>query len=176
MKSITELPNVVIEELEKNGESAWQWFSEQYYARQAEQAANDLLVRIRQRFCLDKFIAASQAYRHYAGKRGQEARHSLGILCWALLLKYLMNWSYRKTCQEIGNNTQARGFVGYRLDQPTLSYPTLQRFAVWVNQSQPRSIFEEILQQIDEDFPEEASKVQVGHTFALLAKVATQSP
>ena len=175
MKSINELPAEVIIELEKNPESAWRWFSERYYAQQAEQAEDELLVQVRQRFSLEKIIAACQAYRHYAGKRGQEATHDIAILCWALLLKYLLCGSYRKTCQEIRNNTQARCFVGYRLDLPTLSYVTLQRFEVWVMKNQPRSLFTEILRQIDEDFPEEVNKAQIGDTFALLANVAAQS-
>ena len=137
MKSINELPAEVIIELEKNPESAWRWFSERYYAQQAEQAVDELLVQVRQRFNLEKIIAACQGYRRYAGKRGQEATHEIAILCWALLLKYLLDRSYRKTCSEIRNNTQARSFVGYRLDQPTLSYDTLQRFEVWVMENQP---------------------------------------
>lgn len=175
MKSINELPAEVIIELEKNPESAWRWFSERYYAQQAEQAGHELLVQVRQRFNLEKLIASCQGYRHYAGKRGQEATHEIAILCWAVLLKYLLCRSYRKTCQEIRNNTQARCFVGYRLDQATLSYVTLQRFEVWVMESQPRTLFTEILRQIDEDCPEAARQAQIGDTFALLANVAAQS-
>ena len=175
MKSITELPAAVITELEKNPEGAWQWFSQQYYGEQSKRGADELLVRVRERFHLEELIADCQRYRLYAGKQGQEARYGLGILCWALLLKYLMGWSYRKTSQEIGNNTQARWFVGYRLEQKTLSYVTLQRFEVWMNQNHPRLFFNEILKQIDEDFPDEAKQAQVGDTFALLANVGPQS-
>lgn len=175
MKIITELPAIVIQELEKNHEGAWHWFSEQYDLHQEKQAADSLLVRVRQRFKLEKPIAACQGYRLYAGKRGQEAAYSLPILCRALLLKYLMGWSYRRTCQEIRQNNECRRFVGYRLDEATLSYITLQRFAIWVLLNQPRGFFNEILQQIDADFPEGASSAQVGDTFALLANVAEQS-
>lgn len=175
MKIITELPAIVIQELEKNREGAWHWFSEQYDLHQEKQAADSLLLRVRQRFKLEKPIAACQGYRLYAGKRGQEAAYSLGILCRALLLKYLMGWSYRRTCQEIRQNNECRRFVGYRLDEATLSYVTLQRFAIWVLLNQPRGFFNEILQQIDADFPEGASSAQVGDTFALLANVAEQS-
>lgn len=175
MKSINELSAEVINELEKNPESAWRWFSERYYAQQAEQTGDELLVRVGQRFRLEKIIAACQGYRLYGGQRGQEATYEIAILCWALLLKYLLRLSYRKSCQEIRNNPQARSFVGYRLDQATLSYVTLQRFEVWVMENQPRTLFSEVLAQIDEDFPAEASKAQVGDTFALLANVAAQS-
>lgn len=175
MKIITELPAIVIQELEKNREGAWHWFSEQYDLRQEKQAADSLLVRVRHRFKLERLIAAGQAYRLYGGKRGQKASYSLCILCQALLLKHLMGWSYRKTCQEIRQNTECRRFVGYRLDEATLSYVTLQRFAIWVLRNQPRTMFNEILQQIDADFPEETSSAQVGDTFALLAHAAEQS-
>lgn len=175
MKIITELPAIVIQELEKNREGAWHWFSEQYDLRQEKQAADSLLVRVRHRFKLERLIVAGQAYRLYGGKRGREAAYSLPILCRALLLKYLMGWSYRRTCQEIRQNNECRRFVGYRLDEATLSYVTLQRFAIWVLLNQPRTLFSEILQQIDADFPEGASSTQVGDTFALLANVAEQS-
>ena len=120
-------------------------------------------------------MAACQGYQVYAGQRGQAATHGIVILCWALLLKHLYGWSYRRTSQEIGTNTLARWFVGYRLDQKTLSYVTLQRFAVWVCEQQPRLLFNTILAQIDADFPVAATQAQVGDTFALLAHGAPQS-
>lgn len=175
MPSIPELSAPVIFELESNPESAWAWFSAHYYAQQAAQAPDAWLVRIRQRFSLDALVAACQGYQVYAGQRGQAATHGIVILCWALLLKHLYGWSYRRTSQEIGTNTLARWFVGYRLDQKTLSYVTLQRFAVWVCEQQPRLLFNTILAQIDADFPVAATQAQVGDTFALLAHGAPQS-
>ncbi len=175
MKSITELSAAVIIELEKNPEAAWQWFSQAYYAQQSKQGAEELLVRVRQRFDLTALVEASQGYRVYAGKQGQEATYTLETLCWALLLKHLQGWSYRKTDEEIGNNSLCRWFVGYQLGQETLSYVTLQRFQIWSSQHHPRTLFNQILKQIDEDFPEDARKAQVGDTFALLANVGAQS-
>lgn len=175
MKIINELSTTVTSELESNTEAAWEWFSARYYEQQAEQGADELLVRIRQRFQLAELVAGSQSYRLYGGKRGQEATYGLTILWWALLLKQVMGWSYRQSCREIRTNTLCRWFVGYPLRQKTLSYVTLQRFARWVNENQPRHFFNAIVQQIGADFPDEASQRQVGDTFALLANVAPQS-
>lgn len=175
MPSIPELSASVIFELESQPASAWAWFSAHYYAQQVAQAPDALLVRIRQRFSLDALVATCQSYQHYTGQRGQAATHGLATLCWALLLKTLHGWSYRRTSQEIRTNTLARWFVGYRLNQKTLSYVTLQRFAVWVCEQQPRLFFNTILAQIDADFPAAATQAQVGDTFALQAHGGPQS-
>lgn len=175
MKSINELPENVRVELEQNRAGVWHWFSEQYYAQQLADNGETLVVRIRQRFELSPVSAACQAYRQYGGKRGQAASYGLSTLCWALLLKYLMGWSYRATCREIGSNPLYRWFVGYRLDERVFSYVTLQRFAVYVETTCPRGYFDAILSQIDEDFPADAQAAQVGDTFALLSRATTQS-
>lgn len=175
MKSITELPADVLESLEANAEAAMQWFSQRHYAQLIEQNEQSVLVQVRQHFSMEAMVACSQAYRRYAGQRGQEASHCLSVLCWALLLKVLMGWSYRQSCQQMGSNTLCRWFVGYRLDESPLSYVTLQRFAQWVSGSHSRLFFNEILKQIDEAFPDQAQQAQVGDTFALLANVAPQS-
>ena len=175
MKSITELSESVRVELEKNPEGAWQWFSEQHYAEQVSQNRNHLLVRIRQGFEVSKLVSACAGYRLYAGKRGQAASYALGLLGWALLLKHLMGWSYRVTCCEIHSHSLYRWFVGYRLDEAVFSYVTLQRFAVYVETHCPRRYFDEILNQIDEDYPDDAQAAQVGDTFALVSRATEQS-
>lgn len=175
MKSINELSENVRVELEKNREAAWHWFSEQCYERQIAENAETLVVRVRQRFELSKLVSACAEYRVYGGKRGQEANYALSMLCWGLLLKCVMGWSYRTTCCEIRNNALYRWFVGYRLDEPVFSYVTLQRFAVYVETHCSRRYFDEILRQIDADFPEDAHNVQVGDTFALLSRATEQS-
>lgn len=175
MPSITELSATVISELENNQAGALAWLSVRYYAKLVAQAADEWLVQVRQRFDLTAVVAACAGYQVYAGQRGQAATHRLATLCWALLLKHLNGWSYRTTSREIGTNPLLRWFVGYDLGEPTLSYVTLQRFAVWVATEQPRLFFNAILAQIDADFPTAAGQAQVGDTFALRAKVATQS-
>ena len=175
MKSIAEIPVSVILECATNPEIFWAWVSEQHDAQMLEQASDEWLVRIRQRFQLEGVVAVCQAYHQYAGKRGQAASYPIVTLCWALLLKHLNGWSYRRASWEIRTNGLVRWFVGYRLHDKTVSYVTLQRFAVWVNEHQPRLFFNEILKQINQDFPVEAKQAQVGDTFALLANVGPQS-
>lgn len=175
MKSINELPEKVRDELEKNPEGAWHWFSEQHYAQQISQNRNHLLVKIRQNFEVSKLVSACAGYRLYAGKRGQEASYGLALLVWALLLKHLMGWSYRTTCCEIHSHSLYRWFVGHRLDEVVFSYVTLQRFAVYVETQCPRAYFDEILNQIDKAYAQDAQAAQVGDSFALLSRATEQS-
>jgi hypothetical protein len=75
MKSIPEVPASVIFECATNPEIFWAWVSEQHYAQMLEQAGDEWLVRIRQRFQLEAVAAVCQAYHQYAGQRGQAATY-----------------------------------------------------------------------------------------------------
>ena len=174
MKSIAQNDPVVISQ-ESQIEPAvdWERTNSVIYTRLLEQCPDDLLVCVRQRFDIGELAAACADYRQFAGQRGQEERYAVITLCWALLLKYLRGWSYRRTCMEIRANFLCRWFVGYGIEEPTLCYVTLQRFAAWVTINHAHLLFIAILTQIDEDFP--ANPVQAGDTFALLANVAPQS-
>ena len=173
---INQLADDVISTLTENLESAWDWFSQQFYAEVSSQQADHLLVRIGQRFDLRQMEQACQEYHVYSGGRGQEAVHLVRHLCRALLVKYLYAWSYRQTARQLGENLVVRGFVGYGLQQRPMSYGTLYNFAQWVKaQGHDRILFSTILQQLDEDFPEEAAAVQSGDTFAMLANTAPQT-
>ncbi|MFQ5854795.1 MAG: hypothetical protein ACE5LU_04010, partial [Anaerolineae bacterium] len=54
-------------------------------------------------------------------------------------------------------------------------HTTLERFEVWVCEHQHRTYFDEILRQIDADFPEERHQPQIGDTFAMRANAAKES-
>ena len=159
----------------ENGEEMWAWVSGEHYAQLRETNAEDLLVRVWERFDLHEMEKACSEYRKYAGGRGQEARHTTGQLVRAVMVKALKGWSLHEASREICTNSLVRGFVGYRLDEKTLSYATLQRFERWMSEHAPRVLFDEILRQIDGDFPTEGEQAQVGDTFALVANVARQS-
>lgn len=165
----------VISIIGENSEVLWAWASAEHYAQVVSAHGDDLLVRVGQRFDFAPLEAACQGYRRYGGQRGQEATHTIGQLCRALLAKWLKGWSYRQTCRELSSNSLLRWFVGYRLYESTLSYVTLQRFEAWVRQHQGRLFFDELLRQMDQDFPQEQTQPQVGDTFALYAKVTRQS-
>lgn len=158
-----------------NVEEMWAWVSGEHYAQLRETNAEDLLVRVWERFDLNEMEKACSEYRKYAGGRGQEARHTTGQLVRAVMVKALKGWSLHEASREICTNSLVRGFVGYRLDEKTLSYATLQRFEQWMSEHAPRLIFDEILRQIDVAFPDEGKQAQVGDTFALVANVASQS-
>ena len=175
MPTIPQIVPVVTQESIENEAEVWQWASRAQYARLVAANPTALLVRIGQRFIFDDIEATCQDYRRYTGQRGQEATHTVGQLCRALLVKHLKGWSYRHTCAELQTNNLVRWFVGYDLQEATLSFVTLQRFGSWVAQRHPRLFFNAILTQIDQDFPDEVAKPQVGDTFALLANVAPQS-
>ena len=175
MKSILEVPTDVISQLTVTPEEYWSRVSDCVYAQILESAQDHPLVRIHQRFDLAGVEKVCQAYRLYEGQRGQEADYSVAQLCCALVVRYLNHWSYRKTCIEIRTNLLLRWFTGFRVNERTLSYVTLQRFEEWMLVHQPRILFDDILSQIDQDFPEDAKQPQVGDTFALLARTAAQS-
>jgi hypothetical protein len=175
MKSILELPTNVISQFTAMPEEFWSQVSNYLYGQLLESTHDQLLTRIAQRFDFAALVKGCQAYRLYAGQRGQAADYSVEQLCRALVLRHLNHWSFRTTCAEIKSNLLLRWFVGFLVNEQTLSYVTLQRFEEWMLRHQPRLLFAEMLRQIDQDFPEDATQPQVGDTFALLARSAPQS-
>lgn len=175
MTIIHELPLSVISELEQNEAALWAWASERYYTQMLEQVGDHLLVSIKQGFDLLPLMEACRGFRLYSGKQGQEATHELGQLCHSLMLKYICNWSLRKTAEEVRCNTLMRWFAGYRLNEATFSHSTLARFEQWVFENEARLYFDVVLKQIDVDFPDEQNSVQIGDTFAMRTAVNPQS-
>jgi len=167
---------VISHVIETHADEIWAWASQQYYAELAAQSPDHLLVRIGARFDFAGLEAAYGAYRRYAGVRGQAATHTIGQLCRGLLVKHLYSWSFREAAKQIRTNGLVRGFVGYGLQERTLSHATLHRFAEWVEQQDGgRLLFSEVLRQIDEDFAAEALKVQYGDTFGMEAAARKQT-
>jgi hypothetical protein len=175
MKSILELPTDVISQFTAVPEEFWSRVSNYLYGQLLERTHDQLLVRVFQRFDFAALVKGCHAYRLYAGQRGQAADYSVEQLCRTLVLRHLHHWSFRMTCAELKSNLLLRWFVGFLVNEQTLSYVTLQRFEEWMLRHQPRLLFNEILGQIDQDFPEDAAQPQVGDTFALLARTAPQS-
>jgi hypothetical protein len=52
----------------------------------------------------------------------------------------------------------ARWFVGLSIFDPPPDHTTIERFEMWLNNYQHDAIFDEILSQIDQDFPDEHAK------------------
>lgn len=176
MNSIPELTPEVISLLEANEAGVLAYVSRRHYAQVVTQAGDHLLVRVGGGgFDFGSIEKACAGFQRYSGKRGQAATHTIGQLCRALVVKALYHWSDRQTAQELATNDLVRWFAGYDLGEATLSYSTLWRFGNWVKVHQPRLFFNEILRQIDADFPAEASAAQVGDTFALHSRAREQS-
>ena len=153
MKSILELPADVISQFSTTPEDFWRLVSNCLYGQILESTHDHLLVRVFQRFDFEVLVKGCQAYRRYASQRGQDADYSVEQLCRALVLRHLNHWSFRQTCAEIKSNLLLRWFVGFLVNEKTLSYVTLQRFEEWMICHQPRLFFDEILHQIDQDSP-----------------------
>jgi len=160
---------------EAHADEVWAWVQQRYEAVLAAQCPDHLLVRLRH-FDFAELERVYGGYHCYAGLRGQPASHTIGQLCRALLVKHLYDCSYRKTTQLVRTDGLVRCFVGYGLQEQTLSHATLQRFAQWVmEQDGGRCFFSEMLRQIDEELPAEADKVQYGDTFAMQSAARPQS-
>lgn len=153
----------------------WAWVSERYYAQLLERVGDHLLVSLNAEFDVDAVVKACEGFRLYEGKQGQEATHELGQLCNGLLLKYLYNWSYRETEEQVRSNLLMHWFAGYQLNEASFSHSTLARFETWVFENEARLFFDVALKLIDGDFPEEQRQAQIGDTFAMRTRVNPQS-
>ena len=142
MKSILEIPADVISQFTAVPEEFWLRVSNYLFARALEHAHDHLLVRTHRRFDFSVVVKKCQAYRLYAGQRGQEADFSLEQLCRALVVRYLNHWSLRQTCEEIKSNLLLRWFVGFLLNEQTPSYVTMQRFEEWVKVHRAASLLQ----------------------------------
>ena len=77
MKSIFEIPADVISQFSVVPEEFWLRVSNCLFAQVLERAHRHLLVRTHKRFDFSVVVKKCQAYRLYAGQRGQEADFSL---------------------------------------------------------------------------------------------------
>ena len=93
----------------------------------------------------------------------------------ALVVKYLLDLSLREWEHEIRWNLLVKWFVGYAAFEAGPDHATLERFELWVSKHQSRTYFDQILQQIEQDFPEERQKPQIADTYALRANAATET-
>ena len=71
----------------------------------------------------------------------------------ALLIGSLFSWSLRQLEFQIRLHVLIKWFVDYPLFAAGPDHSTLERFEQWVIEHQHRTPFDEVLQQIDRDFP-----------------------
>jgi hypothetical protein len=148
------------------------WLSSQVYARFL--APHDFLVQLAAQLDWAPLEQACAAY-HAPRAAGAQATHTVAHLVRALLIKYLRNLSLRELEAEIRTNLVIKWFVGYGLFERGPDHSTLARFEQWVIAQQSRTFFDEVLRQIDQDFPAERQQPQIGDTYALRANAAQET-
>lgn len=150
------------------------WLSEELYRRLWRQAEGHFLVRLRDHIDWKPLEAACAGYHHASGP-GAPPRHTVARLVRALVVKYLFDLSLREWEHEIRWNLLVKWFVGYAAFEAGPDHATLERFELWVSEHQSRTYFDQVLQQIDQDFPDERQKPQIADTYALRANAATET-
>ena len=150
------------------------WFSEELYRRLWRQAEGHFLVRLRDHMDWKSLEAACAGYHHASGP-GAPPTHTVARLVRALVVKYLFDLSLREWEHEIRWNLLIKWFVGYAAFEVGPDHATLERFELWVSEHQSRTYFDQILRQIEQDFPEERQKPQIADTYALRANAATET-
>lgn len=148
--------------------------NEELYQRLGSQAKGHFLQRLHERMDWKPLEAACAGFHHSSGP-GAPPTHTVARLVRALAVKYLLNLSLRECEYEIRWNLLVKRFVGYAVFEAGPDHATLERFELWVSEHQARSYFDQVLQQIDRDFPEERRKPQIADTYALRANAATET-
>lgn len=174
MSIIPDLPDFVISIIHVHLNPLLLWFSNYVYTQLLKRAEDHLLVKLEPVVDFTAVEAACADYHHTTGP-GAPPTHSVPRMVRALLVRYLFNYSYRVLERDIQANIVVKWFVGYPIFAAGPDHTTLERFEVWVEQHQHRVYFDEILRQIDADFPEERAKPQIGDTFAMQANAAKES-
>ena len=150
------------------------WFSDEIYQRLWRHAEGHYLIRLRHHLDWKPLEAACAEYHHASGP-GAPPTHTVARLVQPLLVKYLLDLSLREWEHEIRWNLLVKWFVGYAVFEARPDHATLERFELWVSEHQTRTYFDQILDQIDQDLPEERQKPQIADTYALRADAATET-
>jgi hypothetical protein len=150
------------------------WLSDQTYLTLLKRDPNHLLVKLAEHLNFAPLETACGNYHHTTGP-GTTPTHPVSRLVRALLVGYLYHWSLRDLEWHIRFNLVVKWFVGYPIFAEGPDHSTLERFEIWVCFKQHRTIFDQVLRQIDAAFPEERQQAQVGDTYALRANAAKES-
>lgn len=152
----------------------FQWFSDLIYAELLKRADDHFLIQLHATLDFAPLETACAAFHHAAGP-GATPTHPAACLVRALLIGALFGWSLRQLEFQIRFHLLIKWFVGYPLFAAGPDHSTLERFEQWVMEHQHRTLFDEVLRQIDRDFPDERTQTQIGDTFALRANAAKES-
>lgn len=150
------------------------WVSAQIYAELLKRADDHFLLDLRATLDFAPLESACANFHHTEGS-GTRPTHPVSHLVRALLIGALFGWSLRQLEFQIRFHLVIKWFVGYPLFASGPDHSTLERFEQWVSEHQHRLLFDEVLRQIDRDFPEQRTQPQIGDTFALRANAAKES-
>jgi hypothetical protein len=147
------------------------FFNELLLESALQHAKQHLLVKLSKRMDFTRLDQLATAYHHSQGP-GTPATYPASQLMRAILVKYLYNLSLRQIEERLWSDIIVRWFVGLSVYETAPDHTTLERFEMWLNENHHHVIFDEILIQIDRDFPDEHSKTQIGDTYAMRANAA----
>jgi hypothetical protein len=150
------------------------WISAVIYADLIQHAADHFLVALQTTLDFAPLEAACAGFHHATGP-GARPTHPVPQLVRVLLISYRFNWSLRQLEFQVRYNLFFKWFAGYPLFAVGPDHSTLDRFEQGVIAHQHRTLFDEVLRQIDQDFPDQRSQSQIGDTFALRANAAKES-
>jgi Transposase domain (DUF772)/Transposase DDE domain len=136
-------------------------------------AKSNLLVKLSKLLDFAPLEKLAAGYHHTEGP-GTPVTHSSKKLVRAILVKYIYDLSLRETEERLYSDMIIRWFVGCTLFDLPPDHCTLERFELWLKEQQHFAIFDEIVHQIKQDFPEETRSIQIGDTYAMCANAASE--
>jgi len=136
-------------------------------------AGSHLLVRLKNMLDFAPLEKLAVAYHHQSGP-GAPVTHPGNKLIRAMLVKYLYDLSLREMEERLYSDMIVRWFVGYTLFDTPPDHSTLARFELWLAKHQHFALFDEVLRQIRQDYPND-QRIQTGDTYAMCAHAAREN-
>jgi hypothetical protein len=90
-------------------------------------------------------------------------------------VRYLYGYSLREAEQAINANLFIKWYVNYGVFEAGPDHSTLEDFELWLLRENRRVLFDAVLNQIEQNYPTEREKAQVGDTYAMRANAAIQN-
>ena len=150
------------------------WLSDLTYESLIGRDPDHLLCHLQQLLDFTELEAACADY-HLLNGIGRPVNHTIPKLLRAMLVKYLYGCSLREREEKIRYHILVKWFVGYPIFAPGPDHTTLHRFEVYFYVHHPRLFFDTVLHQIDDAFPDDRRRPQLGDTFAMHADAALES-
>lgn len=151
-----------------------QHYSEQLYARIITNSPRHFLVRLSQRMNLQRVEGVCREYDHQSGP-GKPVVHGANRLLRIVLLRCLYGYSLREMEEQMNGNLYFKWFAGYSVFEPVPDHTTLDDFELWLMQAQSRTLFDEVIRQIEAAYPQERKRAQLGDSYAMRASAAREN-